>query len=91
MTYHHGMTAHTRPEPILLIGLKEIGRALGCGDAELRRFIRMESFPVFRVGRSYVTTHGKLAEWAETKLPAARPSDLMPETPEHADTMLKAP
>jgi hypothetical protein len=61
-------TVYARP-PIILVGLKDISKALGCGIGETRTYVRLGGLPVFRVGKSYAATRARLEEWAASRLP----------------------
>jgi excisionase family DNA binding protein len=51
--------------PLLLTGLKDISRALGCGRWEALTLIREGGLPARRIGRSWHVSRRALEAWAD--------------------------
>lgn len=65
-----GMAAEDMRRPPLLVGLKDISKALGLGLYETRTLIRSDTLPTFRIGRSYAVPADWLADWLASRRPA---------------------
>jgi len=57
---------------LLLVGWKEITRAVRRTESTLRRYVRKENFPVCRWGRHVVTTPTLIEDWLLTREAAKR-------------------
>ncbi|MDR3153446.1 MAG: helix-turn-helix domain-containing protein [Deltaproteobacteria bacterium] len=57
--------ARETQRPLLLVGLKDISKALGCSPAEAGTLVRAGELPAARVGRSWAVPWASLERWAE--------------------------
>jgi hypothetical protein len=76
------------PQPILLIGIRQIGEAMGIGRHEVNRLLREPGFPVYRLSNRWVTTYSKLERWAEKLVPEPDP-EFNPENTALAGSLVK--
>lgn len=63
-------------QPILINGLDRIAQTLGISEKTLRKeYLNRPGFPVckLRAGGPWVTTHEKLAKWADMQVPNPTP------------------
>ncbi|MDR1313471.1 MAG: helix-turn-helix domain-containing protein [Deltaproteobacteria bacterium] len=55
--------------PPILVGLKDISKALGLGLYETQALVRAGDIPVMKIGRSWAAPVSWLAEWIGSRRP----------------------
>jgi len=69
---HMTLLSHEKGPRLLLVGWKEITRAVRRSASTIRRYVRKENFPVCRWGRHVVTTPTLIEDWLLTREGAKR-------------------